>query len=302
MTVIKSTRWWVDIIIRGLSDGSKCSNLARFLYPAFNPLTANTIQIIALFSIYANEPIERAPQLSDFAMDTVDIDPDTVTEPGSLLLENLYISLDPYLRGRMKHGVQSYAAPFPLGEPFVSHAISRVLKSNAEGFKAGDLVYLLGRWESHTVYPDASKVPELRVFNPAPGIPLYVYISALGMPGMTAWAGLNILAHPKAGETLFVSAASGAVGQMVVQYGVKNGMRVVGTAGSDEKCEFVKSLGAAECFNYKKPPGGSIEAAVKAACPNGIGWLLSTHSASPISPTFSIDSPFSIAFLFRRQF
>ncbi|KAI9028745.1 oxidoreductase [Hyaloraphidium curvatum] len=202
-------------------------------------------------------------------MVTEDLEPPT--SPGSLLLENLYISLDPYLRGRMKQNVASYAAPFKLGEPFLSHQVSRVLASNAEGYKKGDLVYLRGRWETHSAYPDAAAVPELRVLEPAEGIPLSYYIGSLGMPGMTAWAGLNVLAHPEPKETLFVSAASGAVGQSVVQYGKKLGMRVVGSAGSDDKCEWVKEeLGADEVFNYKKPPGGSIAAAVKAACPEGI--------------------------------
>lgn len=171
----------------------------------------------------------------------------------------------------MKQNVASYAAPFKLGDPFLSHAVSRVIKSNADGYKTGDLVYLRGYWESYTVYADASKVPELRVVTPAAGIPLSYYIGSLGMPGMTAWAGLMVLAHPKAGETLFVSAASGAVGQSVVQYGKKAGLHVVGSAGSDDKCEFVaKELHADACFNYKKPPGGSIGAALKEACPKGI--------------------------------
>ncbi|KAI9028791.1 hypothetical protein DFJ74DRAFT_703751 [Hyaloraphidium curvatum] len=220
--------------------------------------------------LYVTEPVNRAPELSDFKIVSEDLDIDNVAK-GSVVTENLYVSLDPYLRGRMRQGVKSYIPPFSLNEPFVSHAVSRVAKSGADGFKEGDLVYLMGSWESYTVHKDASKVPQLKVLEPAKGIPLSYYIGVLGMPGMTAWAGLMVLAHPKAGETLFVSAASGAVGQVVVQYGKKMGMRVVGCAGSDEKCEWVKKeLGADECLNYKKPPGGSIAAAVKAACPNGI--------------------------------
>lgn len=179
-------------------------------------------------SLYVNEPINRAPEVSDFKFVTEEIDLDAVAnEKGAIVTENLYVSLDPYLRGRMKQNVQSYIPPFKLGEPFLSHAVSRIIKSNADGYKVGDLVYLRGAWEAYSVYPDASTVTELRVLNPTPGIPLSYYIGSLGMPGMTAYAGLLVLAHPKAGETLFVSAASGAVGQSVVQYGKKVGSFVL---------------------------------------------------------------------------
>jgi NADPH-dependent curcumin reductase CurA len=168
----------------------------------------------------------------------------------------------------MKQSQASYIAPFKLGEPFVSHAVSRVVKSNADGYETGDLVYLRGPWESYTVYPNAAEVGELRVLKPAAGIPLSYYIGILGMPGMTAWAGVNVLSHPKAGETLYVSAAAGAVGQAVVQYGKKAGLHVVGSAGSDDKCALVeKELKADKCINYKT---AKIEEAIKAACPKGI--------------------------------
>ncbi|KAJ3318405.1 hypothetical protein HDU93_003892, partial [Gonapodya sp. JEL0774] len=221
--------------------------------------------------LYKTEPKERAPTPEDFEVVDVPFDLSAVgNEPGSVVTENLYLSLDPYMRGRMHQTRKSYIPPFALGEPFTGYAIGKVVKSSNPAFKEGDIVKGFLGWETYTVAVKP-ELFQLQVLTPTPGIPLSYYISVLGMPGFTAWGGFVILAQPKAGETLFVSAASGAVGQVVGQYAKQLGLRVVGSAGSDDKVAFLKNeLGFDEAFNYKKPPGGSIKSALAQACPKGI--------------------------------
>ncbi|KAF9286829.1 hypothetical protein BGZ68_002527 [Mortierella alpina] len=187
---------------------------------------------------------------------------------GQVLLRNLYISLDPYLRNRMKD-VVSYVPSFKIGEPLDSHGIAEVVESKNSKWPVGSLVVGPAiRWEERSVV-DANA--ELEIIPPEsldPRIPLSAYIGVLGMPGYTAYGSLLEIGKPKAGETIFISAASGAVGQLVGQIAKLNGLRVIGSAGSDEKVTYLlKELKFDAAFNYKR---GSILENLRAAAPEGI--------------------------------
>jgi hypothetical protein len=182
---------------------------------------------------------------------------------GELLLQSEFISVDPYMRGRMNEG-KSYISPFEIGKPIDGGVVAQVIESVSTHFKAGDLVIGMLPWrekmivsEKHVQKIDASNVP-----------PSY-FLGILGMPGLTAYFGLIHIGKPKAGETLVVSGAAGAVGVIVGQIGKIMGCRVVGIAGADEKIEILKSkFGFDEAINYKTTT--DLKEAIKAACPNGV--------------------------------
>ncbi|KAF9426315.1 hypothetical protein BGZ76_002816 [Entomortierella beljakovae] len=190
---------------------------------------------------------------------------------GDILLRNLYVSLDPYLRGRMVGLKDSYVPSFEISDAFDSYGISEVIETKNPKFPVGTLVTgPFTRWEEYTVLPTSSSstlviLPEA-VRNSK--IPLSAYIGVLGMPGFTAYGGLLDIGQPKAGETIYISAASGAVGQLVGQIAKLKGLRVIGSAGSDDKVEFLlKELKFDVAFNYKK---GKIVDSLRAAAPEGI--------------------------------
>src|SRR5262249_44276713 len=153
-------------------------------------------------------------------------------------VKNLWLSVDPYMRGRM-NDVKSYVPAFALGEPMDGGAIGEVVESKAEGFAAGDLIQHMAGWRDEAVVAvrTAQKLPEL-------GVPPQRFLGVLGVTGMTAYFGLLDAAHAREGDVVFVSAAAGAVGSVVVQIAKARGMTVIGSAGGAEKCEFVRSLGA----------------------------------------------------------
>jgi NADPH-dependent curcumin reductase len=181
---------------------------------------------------------------------------------GEVLRRTIYLSLDPYMRGRMSDA-PSYATPVAIGQPIVGHTVSQVVASNNPEFAPGDVVAGYDGWREYAV----SKGTDLRKLNPvAP--PISTALGVLGMPGMTAYVGLLDIGQPKAGETVVVSAASGAVGSIVGQIARINGCRAVGVAGSAEKCAYVvDELGFDACVNYK---AGDFRAQLAATCPNGI--------------------------------
>jgi NADPH-dependent curcumin reductase CurA len=182
--------------------------------------------------------------------------------PGQVLRRTLWLSVDPYMRGRMSTA-RSYAAPAKLGEPMVGQTVSEVLESTDPGYKKGDIVLGFDGWQSHA----AGDARELRKLDPSLAPPSWS-LGVLGMPGLTAYVALLDIGQPKNGETVVVSAAAGAVGSVAGQIAKVKGCRVVGTAGSQEKCEYVtRDLGFDACINYKK---GDLNAAMKAACPNGV--------------------------------
>lgn len=188
-----------------------------------------------------------------------------VAEPkvGEVLLKTLYVSVDPYIRGRM-NDTKSYVAPFNLNEAIVSGLVSEVVDSKNDNFTKGDIVVGMLKWSEYQV----SNGEGLYKVNPNVS-PLSVYQGILGMPGLTAFLGLTNIGAPKAGETVVVSGAAGAVGNLVGQIAKIKGCRVVGIAGSNEKVELLKAeFGYDEAINYKTTE--NMQTAIAEACPNGV--------------------------------
>jgi NADPH-dependent curcumin reductase CurA len=190
-------------------------------------------------------------------------------QEGQVLVRNHYLSLDPYMRGRMNEG-KSYAQPQPLNEVMMGGTVGEVLVSKNAHFAAGDQVLGMGGWQQYFVV-DANQRGVLQKVD-ATHIPLSAYLGAVGMPGVTAWYGLVKIIQPKAGETVVVSAASGAVGSVVGQLAKARGARAVGLAGGADKCRYVvEELGFDACIDYKQHTDvKSLSAALKLACPDGI--------------------------------
>jgi NADPH-dependent curcumin reductase CurA len=163
---------------------------------------------------------------------------------GEVLVKNLWLSLDPYMRGRMSEQ-KSYVKGVDIGEVMVGQTAGEVVESRHPGFKPGDKVLTQTGWQLYAATKEAMKVDASRA-------PLSYYLGVLGMPGLTAYFGLKELGQPKAGETVVVSAASGAVGSVVGQLAKLWGCRAIGIAGGREKCDYVQSeLGFDACFDYK---------------------------------------------------
>lgn len=188
---------------------------------------------------------------------------------GQVLVRNHYLSLDPYMRGRMNEG-KSYAAPQPLGEVMIGGTVGEVLESCSSRFAVGDAVVGMGGWQLFSVV-DAEQPGALRKVDVS-HVPLSHYLGAVGMPGVTAWYGLVRIIEPQAGQTVVVSAASGAVGSAVGALAKARGCRVVGIAGGAQKCAYVvKDLGFDDCIDYRAhADAASLSKALKLACPQGI--------------------------------
>jgi NADPH-dependent curcumin reductase CurA len=188
---------------------------------------------------------------------------------GEVLVRHHYLSLDPYMRGRMNEG-KSYAQPQPLNVVMIGGTVGEVVESRAPDYKAGDKVVGMGGWQQYAVVV-ATQPGALRKID-ASRVPISAYLGAVGMPGVTAWYGLNKIIEPKEGETIVVSAASGAVGGVVGQLAKAKGCRAVGIAGGTDKCDHVvRDLGFDACIDYKRLDGvAAISAALKQACPSGI--------------------------------
>jgi hypothetical protein len=188
---------------------------------------------------------------------------------GQVLVRHHYLSLDPYMRGRMNDG-KSYAQPQPLDAVMIGGTVGEVVESRHPGFAAGDQVVGMGGWQQYSVV-DASQLGMLRKVDTT-HIPLAAYLGAVGMPGVTAWVGLTQIIAPKEGETVVVDAASGAVGSAVGQLAKARGCRVVGLAGGADKCAYVtEELGFDACIDYRQHPDlKSMLRALKDAAPNGI--------------------------------
>jgi NADPH:quinone reductase len=180
---------------------------------------------------------------------------------GDVLVRTLYISVDPYLRGRMREG-RSYIAPFEVGQVIESGVVGEVVESRSAEFKPGDIVTGMLGWRLY----NSANAGSLR--NVPAGAPISTALGVLGVPGLTAYFGLLDIGQPNEGETVAVSGAAGAVGMTVCQIARIKGCRVVGVAGSDEKNRYLKQeLGVDASINYKD---GDIRGAMKEACPNGI--------------------------------
>ena len=199
------------------------------------------------------------PTPDDFALRAV---PLPALQEGEVLVTNQWLSVDPYMRGRMSEA-KSYVPPFPLNGPLDGGAIGTVQASRHPDFKVGNPVSSMLGWRDAFV-ARGEQLTRL----PATALPSQLFLGALGMPGMTAWAGLHKVARLQAGETLLVSAASGAVGTMAVQLAKRAGARVIGSTGSADKVAYLKTLGADAVINYRETP--DLDAELARLAPEGI--------------------------------
>ena len=182
--------------------------------------------------------------------------------PGEMLLRTSYLSLDPYMRGRM-NDTKSYAEPVKLGEVMTGQVVAQVVDTNCDGFEAGDYVLAGSGWQDYAVSDGVG----IRNLGKSPENPSW-FLGILGMPGYTAYAGLLKIGEPKPGETVVVAAASGPVGATVGQIAKLKGCRVVGIAGGPEKCaHVVENLGFDACIDHK---ADNFSDQLKAACPDGV--------------------------------
>ena len=207
-----------------------------------------------------------SPGLDNFSLVSA---PTTDLEEGEVLVRHHYLSLDPYMRGRM-NDAKSYAQPQALNQTMLGGTVGEVIESRKPGFAVGDKVVGMGGWQEYGVVP-AAMTGMLRKVDDS-RIPLSAYLGAVGMPGVTAYYGLVHIIAPKAGDTLVVSAASGAVGSAFGALAKARGCRVVGVAGGADKCAYVvNELGFDACVDYKQHlDAASLSAALQAVCPQGV--------------------------------
>ncbi|KAI9484436.1 hypothetical protein BDB00DRAFT_792865 [Zychaea mexicana] len=217
------------------------------------------------YSIFSKIPTTYPVPGEHITVKDSTIDLDAPLEEGQFILKLLSLSVDPYMRGRMRDAsIKSYSPAFPLGKPMTGDTVNVVVKSNNANFKEGDLVYSKTGCGIFAVRNEPKKT----------GIPITNYVGVLAMPGMTAYVGARAklpslkLGAPKKGEKLHVSAASGAVGQLVGQIGKTLGLHVFGSAGFDDKVAYLKEIGFDAAFNYKKVD--NLTEKLREVCPNGI--------------------------------
>ena len=203
---------------------------------------------------------EGRPERELFEMETQTL-PDLA--PGEVRIRNHWLSVDPYMRGRMT-GVHTYVAPFELGKPMEGGAVGEIIASEDKRFKEGDLVGHMGGWRD-IAQISAEGVQALPDF----GVDEQAYLGVLGMPGMTAWTGLNLIANCQPGDQVLVSAASGAVGSLAVQLAKAKGCHVVGIAGAANKLAWLESLGV-EPVSYRNRNAQELSDAIQLASPKGI--------------------------------
>ncbi|PTR41271.1 hypothetical protein C8K38_112154 [Rhodococcus sp. OK611] len=207
--------------------------------------------------VLASRPVGE-PHPSDFRIETV---PVPVPGDGQLLLKTLYLSLDPYMRGRMS-AAKSYADPVELGDVMVGGTVCEVVESKDPAFHAGDVVLSFSGWQTHSVI-DAHHVRKL---DPQ-AAPVQSWLGVLGMPGFTGYAGLLRIGDPKPGETVVVAAATGPVGSAVGQIAKIKGARAVGIAGGPEKVAYLREIGFDAAIDHRAP---DFAEQLTAACPDGI--------------------------------
>ena len=231
--------------------------------------------------VLASRPVGE-PKPSDFRLEDV---PVPAPGPGEILLKTLWLSLDPYMRGRMSDA-PSYAAPVQIGQVMEAGTVSRVVASDNPGFAVGDIVLCRAGWQTHLV----SDGRGLRKIDPKLA-PISTAVGILGMPGMTAYTGLIEIGKPQAGETVVVAAASGPVGSLVGQIARIKGARAVGIAGGPDKCRYVKDeLGFDDCLDHRAPDLGER---LKAACPKGIDVYFENVSGAVFDAVLPLLNPFA---------
>lgn len=218
--------------------------------------------------IFKNPPTGVPKAGVDLTVEDRSFDIDAAPPAGGITLKNYYASLDPYQRGRMRDpATKSYFPAFALDAPIDNSVVSKVLKSDNDKFKAGDLVVGMIPIQEYSAL-SAQQANGVRLVQNPLGLHPSHFIGALGMPGLTAWSSFYEIGKPKKGETIFISAASGAVGQIVGQLAKHEGLRVIGSVGDDKKLDFItKELGFDAGFNYKKE---KPSAALTRLAPEGI--------------------------------
>lgn len=222
-----------------------------------------------------------APKLSDFRVFQTEL---PELKEGEVLLEAVYLSVDPYMRGRMSD-TKSYAAPMQVGDVMVGGVVGRVLRSNDPGFSYGDYAEAFTGWQHYGI----SAAKQLRKLDPQAG-PLSASLSVMGIPGLTAYFGLLDVCKPKRGETVVVSGAAGAVGSIVGQIARLKGCPVVGIAGSDEKVKWLtEELGFDSAFNYKTAP--NAHAKLKDLCSKGIDCYFDNVGGTITDAVFGLLNP-----------
>ena len=220
------------------------------------------------------------PDAANFTLAETELPP---LGEGEVRVANRWMSVDPYMRGRMIDR-PSYVPPFKLGEALQGGAIGEVIQSSAPELPVGTLVNSMLGWRSHAQGP----AKHFDALPRVPGIPEQAYLGALGMPGLTAWVGLNHIGRLKEGETVFVSGAAGAVGSVVVQLAKARGCTVVGSAGTDDKCAWLRSIGADHAVNYK---AGDLEAHLKAAIPKGLDLYFDNVGGEHLEVAMTLARP-----------
>ena len=224
------------------------------------------------------------PKASDFEVASVDV---AAPGAGEVQVKNLYMSVDPYMRGRMSDR-ESYVPPFELGKAMQGGAVGEVTASNDPNFKPGDLVSsMLGWREAFTAAPAAAMLQKIQTH----GLPPQAFLGAAGMPGLTAYVGLLKIGLMKEGETVFVSAASGAVGQIVCQIAKIKGGTVIGSAGGAEKCAYLKEIGVDHVIDYKAEK--NLTKALADAAPKGIDVYFDNVGGDHLEAALNAARPFA---------
>ena len=226
------------------------------------------------------------PEVSDFEIQE---DAVPVPGPGEVVTRTIWLSIDPYMRGRLREE-QTYAVAIQIGEVMTGETVGQVMASNHPGFAAGDIAVGARGWQTHSVSKGDHLVRIERQGVPH-GVPLSAYLGVLGMPGATAYAGITEICKPKQGETVVVSAASGAVGSVAGQLAKQAGARVVGIAGGPEKCLWVQdSLGFDACVDHRSH---DLRAELRAECPDGIDAYFENVGGEVQAAVFEQLNPFS---------
>jgi NADPH-dependent curcumin reductase CurA len=224
-----------------------------------------------------------APRPSDFQLVEVDV---RQPGPGEILVRNIYMSVDPYMRGRMNEK-QTYAPAWQVGQPADGRAVGEVVTSHNPGLPVGALVASNLGWREHFVSSGEGVLVIDRSLAPPSA-----FLGVLGVPGFTGWYGLKEIGKPRAGETLVVSGAAGATGSLVVQIGKILGCRVVGTAGTDTKCAWLtKELGVDAAINYRK--AGDLDQALREACPKGVDVYFENVGGAMLDAVLGLVNPFA---------
>ncbi|KAL7789929.1 putative alcohol dehydrogenase [Trichoderma ceciliae] len=251
--------------------------------------SANMVQSKGL--IFAEVPTFTPVAGEHLKVESRDFDLHQEAPDGGVIAKGLYFSLDPYMRGRMRApGAESYSPPYTLGKPVTAYSLVQVLRSAHDQYVKGDILYGLFNVEEYTVIPkDVISREVVRKLSISPSVPLSNYLGILGSTGLAAYSSFYEIGEPKKGETIFISSAAGAVGQIVGQIAKKEGLTVIGSVGDDVKLDLIKELGYDGGFNYKKE---STAEALKRLAPQGIDIYYDNVGGEQLEATLTAMNAF----------